>query len=234
MIPLPTGGEVHIRRASLDLDVKELAEYESFLTPDERKRADRYLNRNLRNRFVAGRGFLRETLSLYLDIPPDMIVLALEEQGKPFLADNSLNYSLQFNLSHTGGEAILAVTGNCRVGVDLERVRDNLAYREIARRFFSRREQEELFALPPSEHLDAFFRCWTRKEAYIKGCGTGFSQPADGFAVSLRPDEPPALLEHRDLPLEPLRWRLADLQVPAGYRAALALEGVGPDVRYVG
>jgi 4'-phosphopantetheinyl transferase len=233
MTPLPTGGEVHIRLASLDMDDNGRAEYESFLTPEERERADRYLNRNVRNRFVAGRGFLRETLSRYLDIPPGMIVLALEEQGKPFLADSSQNSRLRFNLSHTGGEAILAVAGNCRVGIDLERVRDNLAYRDIARRFFSRREQEELFSLPPSGHLDAFFRCWTRKEAYIKGCGTGFTQPPDGFAVSLRPDDPPALLEHRTSPDEPLRWRIADLQVPDGYRAALAQEGVVPFIRYI-
>lgn len=119
------------------------------------------------------------------------------------------------------------------MGVDLERVRDNLAYRDIARRFFSRREQEELFALPASGHLDAFFRCWTRKEAYIKGCGTGFTQPPDGFAVSLLPDEPPALLEHRTSPGEPLRWRIADLLVPDGYRAALALEGMAPVVCYI-
>jgi 4'-phosphopantetheinyl transferase len=234
MIPLPTGGEVHIRLATLDLDDGERAEYEQCLTPDERDRANRYLNRTIRDRFVAGRGFLRSTLSRYLDIPPKTIVLALEEQGKPFLADAALNDRLRFNLSHTGGEAILAVTGHCRVGVDLERVRDNLAYREIARRFFSRREQEELFALPPSEHLDAFFRCWTRKEAYIKGCGTGFTQPADGFAVSLSPGEPPALLEHLTSPGDPVRWRLADLRVPDGFRAALALEGVTPVVTCFG
>jgi len=234
MIPLPTGGEVHIRLASLDLEDGERAEYEQFLTQDERERADRFLDAKLRNRFVVGRGFVRTTLSRYLGIPPDTIVLALEEQGKPYLADPALDSRLRFNLTHTGGEALLAVAGHCRVGVDLERVRGNLAYREIARRFFSLREQEELFALPPGDHLEAFFRCWTRKEAYIKGCGTGFTQPADGFAVSLRPDDPPALLEHMTSPGEPLRWRLADLRVPDGYRAALALEGVAPVVTYVG
>ena len=231
-LPFPAGGEVHVRLFSLDRNDCELAHFESCLTPDERERADRYLNGCVRDRFVAGRGFLRKTLSCYLGIPPDMIVLALEEQGKPFLADAALSARLQFNLSHTGGEAILAVAGNCRVGVDLERVREKLAYREIARRFFSTREQEDLFSLSPSGQLDAFFRCWTRKEAYIKGCGTGFSQPADGFAVSLRPGEPPALLEHQTIADEPLRWRLADLPVPDGYRAALALEGAAPIVRY--
>ena len=111
MTPLPTGGEVHIRLASLDMDDNGRAEYESFLNPEERERADRYLNRNVRNRFVAGRGFLRETLSRYLDVPPGMIVLALEEQGKPFLADTSPHSRLQFNLSHTGGKRSLPLPG---------------------------------------------------------------------------------------------------------------------------
>jgi 4'-phosphopantetheinyl transferase len=101
----------------------------------------------------------------------------------------------------------------------------------MALRYFSVREQSELLSLPEDRHLAAFYRCWTRKEAYLKGCGSGFSQPCDSFDVSLLPGAPPALLQHRTSPYEPARWKIIDIPVPAGYCAALATEGETPVIR---
>jgi len=94
----------------------------------------------------------------------------------------------------------------------------------MARRYFSQHEQEDLFTLLPEERLAAFYRCWTRKEAYLKGTGTGFSQPSTSFDVSLLPQQAPALLAHRGSPAEMDRWSICDLPVPEGYCAAIAVE----------
>ena len=139
--------------------------------------------------------------------------------------------TLSFNLSHAAGLAVLAVSLRREVGIDMERMTKDLPYRDIARMFFSAREKEELFSLPQQEQLAAFYRCWSRKEAYLKGCGRGFSETSDIFDVSLLPGDPPALIEHRQSPGEPARWSLIDIPVPHGFCAALAVEGSSPIIR---
>jgi 4'-phosphopantetheinyl transferase len=111
------------------------------------------------------------------------------------------------------------------VGIDLERVRFDLAVVEIAERFFSQREVAILRALPADEQRQAFFRCWTRKEAYIKARGEGLSLPLDQFDVSLAPGEPAAVLGTQRDPSEAARWSLLELDPAPGYVAALAVEG---------
>ena len=225
----PAAGEVHIWFNALDLQGAELARREQYLSPDERARADRLLDRRTRDRFVAGRGFLRETLARYLGLKPVDLHFAPEEHGKPGLAGSG---SLSFNLSHADDCAILAVAFDRAVGIDLERMRDDLQFREMAQQFYSSRERTELFSLPRDRQRAAFFRCWTRKEAYLKGCGSGFSQPTDSFDISLLPGHPPALIEHRSAPGEVSRWTIVDIPVPEGYCAALAVEGGYPLIRY--
>ncbi|KAF0221769.1 MAG: 4'-phosphopantetheinyl [Geobacteraceae bacterium] len=230
-VPTPAAGEVHIRFIHLDREPGELARLERFLSPDERIRAGRLRDRQARDRFVAGRGFLRETLAGCLGREPERLRLAVGEHGKPSLAGEEGSKGLRFSLSHAEDLAILAVARDCEIGVDLERMRDNVPFRQMAQRFFSPRERDELFTLPPPLQLPAFFRCWTRKEAYLKGCGTGFSQPSDCFAVTLLPGHPPALMEHLTSPGEPARWRIVDIAVPDGCCAALAAEGETPVIR---
>jgi 4'-phosphopantetheinyl transferase len=230
---IPVAGEVHIRFGSLDLQGAELARRERYLSPDERVRADRLLDRQTRDRFVAGRGFLRETLARYLGREPVDLRFATGEHGKPGLVEAPGGSSLCFNLSHADGSAILAVAGNREVGIDLERMREELQFREMAQQFYSLRERTELFSLPPDLQLAAFYRCWTRKEAYLKGCGRGFSQPSDSFDMSLLPGHPTALVEHRSTPGAASRWTIVDIPVPEGYCAALAVEGEIPVISFL-
>ncbi|MBC8017430.1 MAG: 4-phosphopantetheinyl transferase family protein, partial [Verrucomicrobia bacterium] len=118
----------------------------------------------------------------------------------------------------------LALAERCQLGIDLEQLREDLPFKAMAQQFFSRREQADLFSLPAGLQPAAFYRCWTRKEAYLKGVGSGFSQPADLCDVSLLPDQPPALLAHRSDPEQPSKWSLIDLDVPIGFCAALAIQ----------
>src|SRR5262249_38196538 len=144
--------------------------------------------------------------------------------GKPALAGQG-RAGLRFNVAHSEGWALIAVTRGREVGVDLERLRAEVATPEIAARFFSPRECEALQALPGPLRAEAFFRCWTRKEAYLKATGAGLSVALDRFAVTLDPGAPAALVEHRDDPDEVKRWSLRELPAPPGFAAALAVEG---------
>jgi 4'-phosphopantetheinyl transferase len=226
--------EVEICFARLDLGPVELARLERFLDPVERVRADRLRTEAIRARFVAGRGFLRETLAAYMDIQPEDIRLGEGEWGKPTLAEATGYGTLFFNLSHAVDLAVLAVAREREVGIDLERKAEGLPFREIARIFFSHREQGELLSLPPGEQPAAFYRCWTRKEAYLKGCGKGFMQPSDSFDVSLLPGHPPSLLAHRTSPDDPAGWSLIDVPVPQGFFASLAFAGESPVIKLGG
>jgi 4'-phosphopantetheinyl transferase len=113
------------------------------------------------------------------------------------------------------------------VGIDIERIRFDLAVAEIADRFFSRREIATLRALPAASQHQAFFCCWTRKEAYIKARGEGLSLPLDQFDTSPVPKEPSAVFGSEQPPTETSRWSIQDLFPFPGYAAALAVEGHG-------
>jgi 4'-phosphopantetheinyl transferase len=227
----PGADEVHLRFARLDRMGYEQTELERQLSAEELARADRLKIELARSRFVAGRAFLRETLASYLGVAAEEIRLGNGEWGKPHLAHGKGAAPLRFNLSHTAGLAVLAVSLKCEVGIDIERTSKDLPYSNIARMFFSAREKEELFSLPHQEQLAAFYRCWSRKEAYLKGCGRGFSETSDIFDVSLLPGDPPALIEHRQSPGEPARWSIIDIPVPQGFCAALAVEVSPPVIR---
>jgi 4'-phosphopantetheinyl transferase len=216
-------GEVHILFSNLNRDASDLARLERYLSTDERARAERLRSGRVRDRFVAGRGFLR-----YTGVPPEEIRFSLGNFGKPGLTSETGFGILSFNLSHADDLAILAIAGDRELGIDLEKISEGLPYHEMARIFFSHHELEELITLPTGKQLAAFYRCWTRKEAYLKGCGRGFSQPSDSFDVSLLPGHPPALTRHLTSPDEPSKWRLIDISVPKGYWATLAVTGDSP------
>jgi 4'-phosphopantetheinyl transferase len=228
---LPSVNEVHIRFAWLDLEDHEQVGLERRLASAEIARAERLKVELARDRFVAGRLFLRKTLASYLGIDPEELVLGEGEWGKPYIAQGKGSELLSFNLSHAAGLAVLAVSRNREVGIDLEKTAEDLPYQNIARMFFSPLEKEDLFSLPQQEQLAAFYRCWSRKEAYVKGCGRGFSIPTDIFDVSLLPGQTPALIAHRESPGEPERWRLIDIPAPEGFCATLAIEGESPEIR---
>ena len=224
-------GEIHVWRASLDLDPYDLDNLRSALSPDERTRADRFVLPQHRARFAAARGILRDILSRYLDCTPEGIQFHYGPSGKPALAPGSGPAEIRFNLSHSHGLALYSVARSRELGVDVELIRSRVAEERIAERFFSPAEVAALRVLPPSARTAAFFRCWTCKEAYIKAKGGGLSIALDSFDVSVTPGEPAALLGVRDDPLEAARWSLEELAPGGGYAAALAAEGTGWTLR---
>lgn len=218
--------EVHVWRIALDISDALLMRWRQILADDERGRADRFHFEKDRRHFIAGRGALRMILARYLDQSPQDVHFAYSNYGKPRLANPASAIDLRFNLSHSRGLALLALTRGRDIGVDVEQLRDMERDGEpLAERFFSPRESTVLRSLPPELRREAFFHCWTRKEAYIKANGKGLSLPLDQFDVSLRPGEPARLLATRHDPDEVHRWSMHNLLPAEGYVGALAIEG---------
>jgi 4'-phosphopantetheinyl transferase len=219
--------EVHVWRATLDQPVSQIQSFRRNLAADEQARAERFHFERDHEHFVVARGVLRAILGRYLNQAPEGISFCYSSHGKPALAGESGGDAIRFNVSHSHGIALYAVTRGREVGVDLEHIRSNLAVAEIAERFFSRREVAMLRTLLTEAQREAFFRCWTRKEAYLKARGEGLSLPLDQIDVSPAPGEPGAVPGTQPDSSETFRWSLQELAPAPGYVAALAVEGRG-------
>jgi len=219
--------QVDVWRICLDLPTATVKQLESILSADECQRAARFHFPEGSNHYIVAHGSLREILSRYLHCEPSQLNFSTNEYGKPELED----YQLEFNLSHSGDFALVAVSQNCKVGVDVERHRPDLEHEKIANRFFSPNEINELMVLPPDLRTTGFFNCWSRKEAYIKAQGLGLSLPLDSFDVSLAPGEPAILRAIRPNPDEATCWTLVSLQVESGYAGAVAIEEQNLEIR---
>jgi 4'-phosphopantetheinyl transferase len=208
----------------LNVSALQSADLRKVLSPDELERAERYRFDQHRNEFILTRAVLRRVLAPYTAQSPESLSFAYSAQGKPAL--NNGPPDLRFNVSHTEGLAVLALVRDREIGVDAEKIRPQPDAQKLAKRFFSAEEQRFLGKLSGDELQRAFFRCWTRKEAYIKAKGEGLSIPLHAFDVSLEEDQPAALVGTRPDPSEAGRWTLYDLSVGQGYAAALAVANV--------
>lgn len=221
---------IHAWQVSLDLRDHGTQRLWRLLTADEQDRARRFHFARDHNQYVIARGALRLLLAAYLRRSPRALCFGYTQYRKPYLLqdDGTPHPTLSFNLSHSHELALLAFARAPRIGVDVERINPELSGEQIAKHFFSPREVAALRELPPSDQGPAFFRCWTRKEAFVKARGEGLSLPLDRFDVSLLPGEPAALLRTLDDPSEVNRWTLYGLDPTyPGYAAALAVEATG-------
>lgn len=226
------GEEIHIWRASLGLRYTTREALFLTLNPDEQGRAERYCFQKDREHFIAARGVLREILGGYLKLEPEQLRFSYNAYGKPALVGEDGGCGLRFNLSHSHGLALFAIARGREIGVDVEFIRSRLTDEQIGERFFSPREVAGLRALPAEMQREAFFACWTRKEAFIKAKGKGLSLPLDQFDVSLTPGEPASLMNTQEDPHEVFRWSLRELFPGRGYAAALAVEGKAGQIKY--
>lgn len=220
--------QVDIWRIFMDLSIDPAGSLDSVLSRDEIQRAAKFHFPRDRNRFILAHRTLREILARYLDGEPGQLVFSTNEYGKPSLAGNSI----QFNLSHSGSIALLAVSPHYKVGIDVELERPQVEIESLGRRFFSPSEYSELMSLPGEQRAAAFFRYWSLKEAYIKAHGLGLSLPLDSFDVSLLPTRSGFLKATRPEADEAARWTLSSLDVHPGYSAAVAVENTDPEFRY--
>lgn len=194
---------------------------QALLSPAEQARAAAFAFATPRNRFIQCRAALRRLLAAHLGRTATEVDIDYGRHGKPELPNGS---HLQFNVSHCENLAVLALTPVHRVGVDIERVRPLADMQSLADARFSPNEIAALASVEPEHKTHAFFTCWTRKEAFIKATGAGFSLPAHQFDVTLRPAEPPDLTALRGSGNRAADWALLDLVTVEGYAGAVAVE----------
>lgn len=227
--PQLQAGELHVWKIGLDCDYGRWQPLIALLSSDEQIKADRYRFENLRRRYVIGRTTLRNLLGVYLNRAPEALHFAYNDYGKPSIAND--HSGLHFNVSHSGEIMLVAFVLNGKIGIDIEAIQQDIDYMGIGQRWFSELEHKTLLKLPEHERVGAFFRAWSRKEAYIKALGAGLSYPLNCFSVSMDKTSH-ALLEHQDGSQETKSWQIHDIEVSSAYSAAVAIEGAKWDVRH--
>jgi 4'-phosphopantetheinyl transferase len=215
--------EVHLWLFSCsDFSDEKLGYYLSLLSDDEKARIDGAKSEHRRRELLVSRGALREMLGLYLSMDPSSIVFEYNACGKPSLATPNQS-GLEFNLSHSGDRLVIALTRDRQLGVDLERINPEMAEETSQEVVFTEEERRELASLPSDLALQGFFTAWTRKEAFIKATGEGFSADLQSFTVTVDPRKPAELWMCDGTPLQD--WRIESLDLFPGYASALAVRG---------
>lgn len=225
--PEPRDGDVHVWTVSLDLGEREIRACEAALSPDEAARGARFVLPVHRTRFVAARGALRTILSRYAGTEPGNIEFSYGPHGKPRLAPAFARQGIQFNISHAGDRALVAVTAGRGVGVDIESIGTRAREADIARRFFTPAEDRALRAAGDASRPALFAAFWARKEACIKASGLGLLLSLDSFDVSAGSGEPRVVESEGGGDGGGRLWTLADVEAASGYAAACAVEGRG-------
>jgi 4'-phosphopantetheinyl transferase len=209
-LPVADGG-VELLRVGLDAELAATRDLARCLSDAERLRAGRFVFEPDRRRFIVGRARLRQLLAARLGTRAELVELDYGPRGKPRLAGGFAGSDLRFNVSHCGNVALYAFSRGREIGVDVEAVHELRDADAVAKRFFSPRESEAYLALDPRERPLGFFRCWTRKEAFIKALGDGLYFPLDGFDVSLAPGETARILRVGDVAGSACGWTLHDV-----------------------
>src|SRR5215472_6037460 len=211
-------GEIQVWSIALELSVEASSSLYELLSEQERSRAATFVCQSDQRRFIATRGLLRQLLSVYLQHDASELLISSNAFGKPELcSQGEAPGEIRFNYSHSDSLAVFAFARGRRVGVDVERVEADVADDSIAERFFCPGELSALRALPKARQSTAFFKCWNRKEAYVKARGEGFSIPLESFNVSS--DRIAAQADCRS------RWSVFSFEPLPGYMAAVAGEG---------
>ncbi len=211
-------GSVSIYRFKLDLNAEDQGRALALLSEEEKARAARFVREYHAARFAAGRAALRTILGSWMQAAPAGIRFEYGEKGKPVVARGP-----EFNLSHSHNIALLAVTTQGSVGIDIEEVDPRTEIAGIARSFFTAAETEELLALKThEEQVERFYRLWTCKEAYLKARGTGISAGLNKCELSFDNDNARIVVPAE--PAETKRWQIRMLAAPVGYIAAVCAE----------
>ena len=220
---------VHIWNISFDINDHKFQSYFKLLSKEEKVRAHRFRFFKDKKCFVVTRATLRLISSHYLSKEIEDIVFEYEDYGKPYFKHNT---DLNFNVSHSGNRAVIGFVHHHTIGIDIEKIKNDFDTFEIASNFFSKAEIDALRNIPKAEQYLAFYRCWTRKEAFIKAKGSGLSFPLDTFSVSLDSDLEASLLYTKWNPLEKDEWKLTSFIPGDGYIAALITDKQVKSVEY--
>ena len=219
-------GHVVVWIAQVSREHNSLSSLDRFLDDRERARAERFRFPEDRARFVLGRSLVKTGLGHYLQIPAASIELSYTDRDRPiFLANNSI----QFSISHTQDLVAVAFTSHAHVGIDVEFMQAKSDLLALAKRILSDDDYQKFQTLPATELTDAFFRIWTRKEAYLKASGEGITDGLQKISVSFSADEITSVQDSRNASNVD-SWRLITLPTPAMYKGSVACDDIAKKV----
>lgn len=224
-------GDVHVWVGELDKTVSELYRFIHPLSSDERMRAERFHFEKDRNRFIVRHGILRMILGHYLDLDANRLRFHHGENGKPVLNETPGIVDIKFNLSHSNGVALFAFARHSDIGVDIEYIRDISEMDLLAERYFSITENDVFRSIPKNQRKEAFFKCWTCKEAFVKALGDGLSWSLGKFDVSMVPGESGKLLRIKDDSKEASQWFIQTFNPTPDYVGSIAVRSRIPKIR---
>jgi 4'-phosphopantetheinyl transferase len=228
-VPKLAASAIHIWQFPLTISNIPLSAHAALLSQDEKARATRFHFEKDARRFMVTRAAVRSTLGGYTGSSSHELRFDYSHYGKPSLVN--VTTDIRFSVSHSGDWAMLAVALGHDVGIDLEVMRANVETDMLAERYFSERERASLRELSNEERVQAFFRCWTCKEAFLKGQGFGLSRSLESFDVEVNPVRPARLLATRPDAEEAKRWSLHDISAHENYAAAVAWQGLTTEIK---
>lgn len=220
---------VHVWQFNISQTKHRYNYFHNLLSKDEKIKAARFKFEKDKIASVLARGALRHLLSKYLDCPATNIIFHYNKYGKPQLTNNK---TIKFNVSHAGEVVVIAFIENNDIGIDVEHIKYNFNVFDVVDSYFSKTEIEALHKLPENLQTEAFFRGWTRKEAFIKAKAKGLSFPLDSFSISMDSDEKAELIETLWDPEEKKLWQIIPFKTEANYKAALAVKSVNATIEH--
>lgn len=233
-LALPAPGSAHLWLCDSDAirDPELLDAYRALLDEPELVRMQRRVFARDRHRFLVAHALLRSVLSLYADVPATAWRFEAGAHGKPALAPAAALPDLDFNLSHSGSHALLAVSTGCMfTGVDLEFHRPARNFHGLAQRNFAQSEAARLIGLEETGLAAEFYDIWTLKEAFVKATGEGLSRSLGDFWFDFRRAEGYLSFGAKvELEPQPASWNFWCHRLQTSYSAALALRGPDADM----
>jgi 4'-phosphopantetheinyl transferase len=225
---LPTN-QTHIWFINFDITEEKFNSLNSFLSKDEIIKASKFRFKKDKNCSIISRGALRLLSSKYLNIKPEDIIFKYGKYGKP---EYNIDTELKFNVSHSGNMAILSFVKDFDIGVDIEKIKDDFDVLDIATNYFSELEIEALKKVSKEKQAEHFYRCWTRKESFIKAKSQGLSFPLDSFSVCINSDKETELLETKWDKEEKDTWELFTFSPHQNYIGAVSIQGSVKSIEY--
>src|SRR5688500_8563942 len=219
--PAIESGIAYVWRIRLG-DRRDANALRGLLSDDERTRADSFDTDDRRMRYTAAHAWKRRILSHYVGIEPRALEFSADALGKPSLSGRAAAAGLHFNLSRSGDIALVALSCDGPIGVDVERWKRDTDYLHVAEQYFSVAEYDSLRSLADDSALlmVGFFAAWTRKEAYLKATGHGIARGLRHFDVTIIPGVPARLSTDRLDSNATREWALHAITLDAGYSAA--------------
>jgi len=218
-----SSSHVDIWLCALDLPENEVAAYYEILSVKEQHRANQFIVPQKRNQFIISRGMLRHKLAQMLEDKPNKLSFTYNTHGKPCLLQKNTHQKISFNISHSHNLALIAITLDHEIGVDIEKINHKTDHSALVKRFFSSAEAEQFKTFSKDSQPRAFFAGWTRKEAFIKGVGKGVAFGLDTFDIHLDPNtEKPSIQIHHPLEIH-RKWQIRNLPINDQFMAALAV-----------